>query len=489
MVSLNYTDNCDTSGMVLGVDGVQVGDSCGGTITRTWNITDACGNVAETRTQIITISDTQAPIIEASPADITVECIDDVPAMVSLNYTDNCDTSGMVLGVDGVQVGDSCGGTITRTWNITDACGNVAETRTQVITISDTQAPTFNETLPVDIATECDSVSTADTLTADDNCGTAVVVFTETRTDGSCANDYVLTRVWTATDECGLETVHTQIITVQDTTAPTLSNLPDDQITVVCGEIPEVAEITAEDNCSNDVDMIFTESETTTDDDGNYTITRDWLFTDECGNEVAFTQIINIESGLDIVTTQSLSICIDDLSIDLFTLLADGVDTNGTWSDIDVTGGLSGSNFDPKDVNLGEYLITYSYIEGCNSKVVEFTVDVNDDCIVLPCSLEDDGLYISKAVTPNGDSVNDTFVVGGELQEGCGFTYEVKIFNRWGQIVFESSNYQNDWDGLHTTGGITIGNTSDLPSGTYYYIVNVTDSGFKPFTGPIYLGK
>ncbi|MDC9722710.1 MAG: gliding motility-associated C-terminal domain-containing protein [Urechidicola sp.] len=485
--TLTADDNCGTADVTYSetrTDGSCANDYI---LTRVWTATDDCG-LETVHTQVVTVQDTTVPTFnESLPTDVTVEC-DTVPTAATLTGSDNCGTADVTY--NETRTDGSCANdyTLTRVWTATDDCG-LETVHTQIVTVQDTTAPTFNESLPTDVSVECDSVPTADTLTADDNCSTATVTYSETRTDGTCANDYTLTRVWTATDDCGLETVHTQIVTVQDTTAPTLSNLPDENITVVCDEIPEVAEITFEDNCSSDVDMTFTESETTPDDDGNYTITRDWVFTDECGNEESFTQIINVESGTDTVTTQLLSICIDDLSIDLFTLLADGINTDGIWNDVDITGGLTNSNFNPRNVSLGDYLITYYYIEGCNNNVVEFSVNVNDDCIVLPCSLEEDGLYISKAVTPNGDSVNDTFVVGGELQEGCGFIYEIKIFNRWGHIVFESSNYQNNWDGLHTTGGITIGNTSDLPSGTYYYIVNVVDSGFKPFTGPIYLGK
>ena len=57
-----------------------------------------------------------------------------VPAMVDLSWTDNCDGSGVVSGTDGGLTGGPCGGTITRTWTYTDACGNIA-TATQTITI------------------------------------------------------------------------------------------------------------------------------------------------------------------------------------------------------------------------------------------------------------------------------------------------------------------------------------------------------------------
>ena len=73
-------------------DGLS-GWHCGGTITRTWNVSDACGNPA-TRTQIITVDDNTAPVIAAAPAAVTVECIDDVPAWLALAWTDNCDAGG-----------------------------------------------------------------------------------------------------------------------------------------------------------------------------------------------------------------------------------------------------------------------------------------------------------------------------------------------------------------------------------------------------------
>ncbi|MCF6279221.1 MAG: gliding motility-associated C-terminal domain-containing protein, partial [Flavobacteriaceae bacterium] len=343
------------------------------------------------------------------------------------------------------------------------------------------------EALPTNATVECNNVPTAETLTAADNCGTATVTFNETRTDGACDNAYSLERVWTATDECGLTTVHTQTITVEDTTAPVLSDLPDTEITVVCGTIPDVPTITATDNCDDDVQLDYQETETTPDSDGNYVITRTWTYTDACGNESIFVQTVNV-GVIDITTTvPSIDICVEDISIDLDSYLVGITDSNGTWNDDNASGGLSGSDFDPSIVNIGSYQFTYtSSDETCNTTVT-LIINVNDDCVVLPCSIEDD-LKISKVVTPNFDGINDIFEIEG--LEGCGFTFDVKIFNRWGKMVFESKDYMNSskWDGRNF-GGMTVGTTDELPTGTYYYVVNVIGSGAKPRTGYIYLGN
>ena len=85
----------------------------------------------------------------------------------------------------------------------------------------------FNETLPVPQITVmqvCDAVPSAVTLTATDNCDASVTVnFSEVITgqDDSCPSEYTITRTWIVIDCAGNETTHTQVITVEDTAAPT----------------------------------------------------------------------------------------------------------------------------------------------------------------------------------------------------------------------------------------------------------------------------
>jgi len=180
----------------------------------------------------------------------------------------------------------------------------------------------------------------------------------------------------------------------------------------------------------------------------------------------------------------SIALCIEDASLNLTTLLPSGYVTGGTWTDDMNSGGLTGNSFDPSEVNLGDYEFTYTEPGDCG-RIITVFVNVNDDCVVLACSTED--MEISKVVTPNDDGFNDSFEITG--LEGCGFTFGVKIFNRWGKMVYESNNYLNNWKGRHDGSGMQIGSNTELPTGTYYYIVTVSGgSGFKPMTGYIYLG-
>ena len=81
-----------------------------------------------------------------------------------------------------------------------------------------------------------------------------------------------------------------------------------------------------------------------------------------------------------------------------------------------------------------------------------------------------------NAFSPNGDGFNDTWKMEGFKLFN---TVSVKIFNRWGQLVFESSDPNAEWDGTNKKG-------KDLPVGTYYYIIDYsTDSYSKKISGPI----
>ena len=80
------------------------------------------------------------------------------------------------------------------------------DTSTATVTIADTTAPVLVG-VPADMTVECDSVPAAANVTATDNCDPSpTLIYTESRTDGSCPSNYTLTRIWSATDGCGNST-------------------------------------------------------------------------------------------------------------------------------------------------------------------------------------------------------------------------------------------------------------------------------------------
>ncbi|MBL7901096.1 MAG: gliding motility-associated C-terminal domain-containing protein [Bacteroidia bacterium] len=89
-------------------------------------------------------------------------------------------------------------------------------------------------------------------------------------------------------------------------------------------------------------------------------------------------------------------------------------------------------------------------------------------------------LFIPQGFSPNGDGINETFVIKG-LPDG---ENELIIYNRWGSKVYESADYDNTWDGAANRG--SNGNNK-LPQGTYYYVLTLKGTDSKPFTGFIVL--
>ena len=378
-------------------------------------------------------------------------------------------------------------GTYTNSWNFTDACGRTIANYVQIITLFDDVPPVFEAT-PNDITINCSDTPAFIQPSVTDTCSLGInVTFNDVTTNGSCDGDYTITRTWTATDDCGNASTANQTIFVQDTTAPNLESTLDSELTLTC-ELPPIApSLEFSDNCSSNVNIDFFEEEITIDAE-NYDIIRTWTAYDDCANETTVTQTIHMQSD-NPSTSRALNMCANDNAINL----NDFVDTNaiGHWES-DNLNILNNTVLNPRNIAQGEY--RFRYITPTNQcfRTSEIVIQVGETCIQLePCIKSSFDVNISKLVTPNGDLKNQSFNVAFvmnpnvDARNSCDIIVTVKIFNRWGTKVFESRDYKNDWMG--TSGGV-IGAAEVLPTGTYYYVVTLENSGLKPIQGYILLG-
>ncbi|MDX1409180.1 MAG: hypothetical protein R3330_13630, partial [Saprospiraceae bacterium] len=376
MISLNWTDNCDGTGSASGTD-VTDGNTCPEVITRSWTYTDACGNNTTVQ-QVITILDDTPPVFDPEPADVTVQCSADVPAMISLNWTDNCDGSGSVSGTD-VSDGNTCPEVITRSWTYTDACGNNTTVQ-QVITVLDDTAPVFSPP-PADVTVACTAdIPVAPSLSWTDNCDGAGSVSPTDVSDGNTCPE-LITRTWSYTDACGNVSSVSQTITVHDLLAPTFNNAAPADVTVACtADIPVAPLMDWTDNCDGSGQASHTDMS-----DGNTcpeVITRTWSYVDGCGNMVADTQVITIHDTI----APALSAAPADMTLECVPAMT----TLGWTDNCDGSGQVSGVDF--PDVTPCPNTVTrrWIYADGCGNADTAFqTFTLNDTTApVIICPAE-----------------------------------------------------------------------------------------------------
>jgi len=101
-------------------------------------------------------------------------------------------------------------------------------------------------------------------------------------------------------------------------------------------------------------------------------------------------------------------------------------------------------------VPAGSYTLIVTDANGC--------VDTVTILLTEPNVLE-----MPSGFSPNGDGLNDLFVVHGLSVYPQNL---LSIYNRWGNLVYEKENYNNTWDGKSNTG-------ADLPDGTYFVILKL----------------
>ncbi len=90
--------------------------------------------------------------------------------------------------------------------------------------------------------------------------------------------------------------------------------------------------------------------------------------------------------------------------------------------------------------------------------------------------------HIPEGFSPNDDTINDWFNIQGLYN--IFLDHELIIYNRYGVLIFEGDN-SKPWDGKANRGLNNLGRV--LPSGTYFYILNLNDKNYKPFQGWVYI--
>ena len=357
-----------------------VNGSCPTIITRTYTITDECGNSVDV-VQTITIDDTTLPTA-SNPSAINVECIGDVPANDITSVTDeadNCTATPLVAFVSDVSDGNSCPEVITRTYSVTDDCGNSINV-TQTITVDDVTPPTASN--PSAINVECIGDVPANDITSvtdeADNCtATPLVAFVSDVSDGNSCPE-VITRTYSVTDDCGNSINVTQTITVDDVTPPTASN--PSAIAVECiGDVPanDITSVTdALDNCTVSPVVAFVSDVS----DGNScpeVITRTYSVTDDCGNSINVTQTITVDDVTPPTASNPSAInveCIGDVPANDITSVTDEADNCTATPLVAFVSDVSDGNSCPEVITR-----TYSVTDDCGNSInVTQTITVDD---------------------------------------------------------------------------------------------------------------
>ena len=299
--------------------------SCPVVVTRTYTVTDGCGN-SSTYDQTINIDDTTAPSITGTIAESTEEgCLaSDISAAVTtvaelealgLIISDACTLDANLTVSSSDASTGSCPVVVTRTYTVTDGCGN-SSTYDQTINIDDTTAPSITGSIPVTTEEGClaSDISAAVTTVAElealgliisDACtlDANLTVSSSDAPTGSCP--VVVTRTYTVTDGCGNSSTYDQTINIDDTTAPSITGTIAESTEEGClasdisAAVTTVAELEAlgliiSDACTLDANLTVSSSDAPT---GScpVVVTRTYTVTDGCGNSSTYDQTINID--------------------------------------------------------------------------------------------------------------------------------------------------------------------------------------------------
>ncbi len=489
---IEATDACGEIASMTFVDSAPIEASCAANpvaYDRTWTVTDNCGN-ATTFAQSIIVLDNAGPVFSGVPADMC----NNTGIDVVVTAVDGCSGNQAQVFLDEVMSSESgCGEVLTRTWTATDACGNTS-TATQQVFFDDDLAPTIEFTSDLLFGLESGDelfltvgdgfgdpgdplFLTADDVTVTDNCASITAqVVVETTISDDCAADGYLARYdykFIATDPCGNTSSAKLTVFYMDGNAPDFFNVPDD-VEVFCAAVPEVADVIATDDYDEAVEVVFSETSTTTPE--GLLITRTWKAEDSCGNTNSVSQDILVVNN-DISATFSFGSDVIECNSDNNRL---GVTpTGGTppytyqWQ---LTFPLE-DGYITTDPTLPGILFTMGYITQTFSVLI---TDANGceylASVTVVCDFSDDegdfagngnGSSVSLNVYPNPatDQIKVKAVGLAETQ------VKVSVYSLLGQVIYQATYEQWPVEG-------TLLDTRAYTEGTY--VLRLETQGAEP---------
>ncbi|HVW15158.1 MAG TPA: FG-GAP-like repeat-containing protein [Mucilaginibacter sp.] len=128
------------------------------------------------------------------------------------------------------------------------------------------------------------------------------------------------------------------------------------------------------------------------------------------------------------------------------------------WHVNGIDAGTNSPTFTSSTLNNGDMVTCTLFVKNnCTPPVTSQPISLN----ILPPT----ALHIPNAFTPNGDGVNDLWEIPDLIYyPNC----VLNVYTRYGSVVYQSKGYKSDWDGSF--------NEKPLPTGTYYYIIDLGDS-------------
>lgn len=131
----------------------------------------------------------------------------------------------------------------------------------------------------------------------------------------------------------------------------------------------------------------------------------------------------------------------------------------------------------------GNYQFYFENTNGCDSIInysVQFYSPYSDECLDS-ASIDDIIIYVPNTFTPDGDKHNEVFspVLNGNIDAS---SYQMEIYNRWGELIFETYNIDKGWNGSY--------NNQIAPDGTYIwkiYVNKATNDEKQMFVGHVNL--